>query len=369
MESDGKNKEEDRKNKESDINSKESGINIKESGENSKESGINRMRKFAIIFSICYLVVLLGFGVYVILDAMVIPHRISVVSDGAETGNGAGTGNGVDNNSDNENTVTVLSDGSLYETNADVTVTDNYYKDSDVEITITDYREYDTNIYVADIKIADISHFKTMFAQNSYGLNVREVTSRMALESGAILAINGDFYGARESGYVIRNGVLYRDTVYKDGDTGKVNSALILYADGSMDSVTEGEVSAQSLLEDGAIDVWSFGPTLIKNNEILVSETEEVGQAMSSNPRNAIVYLEPLHYLFIVSDGRTDASAGLTLYQMAQFIEDNFNAPFAFNMDGGGSATMVFNGKVVNVPATSSRNLGEREVSDMVYIK
>ena len=39
----------------------------------------------------------------------------------------------------------------------------------------------------------------------------------------------------------------------------------------------------------------------------------------------------------------------------------------AYNLDGGGSSTMVFNGQLVNKPTTTGR-ISERGVSDIVYI-
>jgi exopolysaccharide biosynthesis protein len=76
--------------------------------------------------------------------------------------------------------------------------------------------------------------------------------------------------------------------------------------------------------------------------------------------------IEPLHYVFIVSDGRTSKSAGLSLYQLAQVYLE-YDCEFAYNLDGGGSATMVFNGRVINIP-TDGSYVGERKVSDIVYI-
>ena len=55
-----------------------------------------------------------------------------------------------------------------------------------------------------------------------------EKTSEMAQDAGAILAINGDYYGAQEKGYVIRDGVLYRDTAKTD------QQDLVIYEDGTM---------------------------------------------------------------------------------------------------------------------------------------
>jgi exopolysaccharide biosynthesis protein len=73
-----------------------------------------------------------------------------------------------------------------------------------------------------------------------------------------------------------------------------------------------------------------------------------------------------LHYIVVVSDGRTDASQGLSLLELAQVLKDK-GCTVAYNLDGGGSSTMYFNGKVVNNP-TDGKNMGEREVCDIVYI-
>ena len=49
----------------------------------------------------------------------------------------------------------------------------------------------------------------------AYGKNVTEKTSAIAIANNAVLAINGDYYGAQESGYVLRNGVIYRNKAKK----------------------------------------------------------------------------------------------------------------------------------------------------------
>lgn len=227
-------------------------------------------------------------------------------------------------------------------------------------ITMSQYREHDTNIYVAQIKTSLVTSLRTAFAKNAYGRNVTATTSETAESVGAILAVNGDYYGAREKGYVIRNGVLYRE----DGREGQED--LVLYQDGSMVVIREGEVSAEELVSQGAWQVWSFGPALIENGEIAVSTTDEVAKAMQDNPRTAIGILESGDYVMVVSDGRTDASEGLSLYELADFLK-GLGAVTAYNLDGGGSSTMVYQGDLVNQPTTTGR-IKERAVSDIIYI-
>ena len=238
---------------------------------------------------------------------------------------------------------------------------DTTYKTDDTSITLSTYREYDTNIYVAKVELSKNARIETAFAQNSYGKNVTATTSSMAQSSAAILAVNGDYYGARDNGYVIRDGIIYRSSAKADQED------LVIYKDGSMKIINESEVSAQELVDDGAITVLSFGPALVENGKISVSQNEEVGKAMASNPRTAIAITEDNKYLFIVSDGRTDESDGLSLYELATFAA-SLGAKTVYNLDGGGSSTMYFNGNVVNNPTTNGWDISERGVSDIVYI-
>ena len=244
---------------------------------------------------------------------------------------------------------------------AEPAVGENYYSDENITITITEYDYLGTAVYVADVTLSSAEYLKTALARSSYGRNVTEKTSVIASRAGAILAINGDYYGAQERGFVIRNGVIYRKTAKSNAE------ALVIYEDGSFEIVNETETSAEKLLAAGAYNVFTFGPGLLSDGEICVSLNSEIGRAMSSNPRTAIGIVDDLHYLFVVSDGRTTASEGLSLYELAGFMKE-LGAVCAYNLDGGGSSTMYFNGKVINNPTTNGKNITERSVSDIVYI-
>ena len=233
------------------------------------------------------------------------------------------------------------------------------YTDDNMSITVSKVRAYDTDIYVADIQVSSAEYLKTALAQNAFGRNLKDTTSNMAEQANAVLAVNGDYYGFRDYGYVLRNGVLYRSEAASDTD------ALVVYGDGTMAAVSQDTTTAEELKAAGAWQVLSFGPTLVSDGELAVSAGDEVDQSMGSNPRTAIGMVSPLHYVVVVSDGRTDDNAGLSLNQLAQVLVDN-GATFAYNLDGGGSTTMYFQGEVLNSPTSGNRD-GERQVSDIVY--
>lgn len=283
-------------------------------------------------FKIYSLIISLLF-VYILLDIFVIPTSSVTV----ETSNS-------DAISDEDKNIT--------ESNT------NTYQDDNITIKITTLREYDTNIYIADVVINNISYLKTALANNTYGKNITATTSSIAESNNAILAINGDYYGFRTSGYVVRNGITYRSTSNGTED-------LVIYNDGTFAIIDESTTSLSSLTN--VLQVFSFGPALINNSNIAVSTSEEVAQSMTSNPRTAIGIINPLHYILVVSDGRTTASSGLTLYELAQ-VMSNLGCTVAYNLDGGGSSTMYFNGNIINNPTTNGNSISQRKVSDIVYV-
>jgi exopolysaccharide biosynthesis protein len=329
---------------------------------------------------VLYGVLLFSFSTYALLDTFVIPHpmqsvEINAIAETTQTSNikesveaaikeKLGNGTVTDTEStDKEVSIETEETGSSAvndtETVEGGTVIGEY-SDSKTSITLKQYRDYDSDIYVADITVSDASALKTALANNTYGRNITDTTSDIADENNAVLAINGDYYGARQSGYVIRNSKLYRNT---SGD----RDALVIQKNGEFKFVSESETSAEQLLQAGAMQVFSFGPVLLNNSEISVGENEEVGMAMASNPRTAVGYLGNNHYVFIVSDGRTSESAGLSLYELASFMKE-IGVVDAYNLDGGGSSTMVFKGEIINNPTTNGHSNQERAVSDIIYI-
>lgn len=245
---------------------------------------------------------------------------------------------------------------------ASAKTTDTSYSDDNVQVTLTEKTVNNTQVYVADITVSSSDYLKTAFAQNTYGTNVTAKTSVTAANNSVILAVNGDYYGANSTGYVIRNGVVYRDTVREDASNGD----LAIYKDGSFKIIYEDEISADQLVKDGVVNLLAFGPSLVEDGEITVDTNSEVGQSMASNPRTAIGIIDENHYIIVVSDGRTSESEGLSLYQLAEVMK-SYGVKTAYNLDGGGSSTLYFNGKVINKPTTNG-TISERAVSDIVYI-
>lgn len=239
-----------------------------------------------------------------------------------------------------------------------VEITENSYRSHDVAIEITDCisEEDELAYYVCDIYIRDINCLRGAFAKGSYmepRSGQTDSVTNMAKENNAILAMNADYVEIRDTGVVYRNGVLYRDV--RKGDV------CTIYKNGVMDLKEKDEFEA--LTDADKTDIWHtfcFGPILVRDG---VAESGIKSSISGENPRSGIGFYEPGHYCFVMVDGRQPGySMGVTLDEFAQIFAE-LGCTQAYNLDGGRSAEIVFNGKTYDKPY-----LGGRYSSDIVYI-
>ncbi|MDD2992144.1 MAG: phosphodiester glycosidase family protein [Pygmaiobacter sp.] len=245
------------------------------------------------------------------------------------------------------------------------TYTDTGYQDATCTVQFATYRAYDSDIYLADIQLKNAESLKSGFAGDSFGRNITETTSAIANRCKAIVAVNGDFYGAHDTGFVLRNGVLYREN--QTDSTNPDYMDLTIDANGNLGFIVESQTDPRQLVADGVVQAYSFGPALLNNGAMAIASEGQVSRVDGKNPRTILGQIEPLHYVMLVADGRTEQSAGLSLEEACAFLQE-YGVKTAYNLDGGGSATMVFHGKVVNHPTHDGVVFEERGVSDIVYI-
>lgn len=252
-------------------------------------------------------------------------------------------------------------------------VSERYYKDENIEIDIQEkyfYNNYrgsqvETRYFVIDLKLSDIEYLQTHFRQKN-GKVTKATTSELAKDVDAIFAINGDYFSFREYGFVVRNYTTFRDSARPSKSTSlNGDDTLFILPNGSLMMFDENDSLFKNGLPSDIYQAFSFGPRLIENNAITVNEKSEVGQSSTSNPRTAIGMIEPLHYIIIVSEGRLTNGDGMTLYELANIMKD-LGCKMAYNLDGGSSTTLYFNGEVINTPGRSDGS--ERDISDIIYI-
>jgi exopolysaccharide biosynthesis protein len=213
---------------------------------------------------------------------------------------------------------------------------------------------YKAVYYVAEIRVKDVTQIMTAstagnFARRSYG-----DVAKAAKKNASLIAISGDYYSAHNSAFVVRNGTAFREkTGYGD--------VCVLWKNGEMETFRKGAVDVDSILKGDPWQVWEFGPALLDDDgNARTSFTDShIGGA---NPRCCIGYVEPGHYYFVVADGRSKNTPGMTLKDLAKLME-SLGCKVAYNLDGGASAHFYWHDRIYNHPSG-----GGRDISDIIYI-
>jgi len=218
--------------------------------------------------------------------------------------------------------------------------------------------------YVADLKLAAGTALRAALAKDTFGENIIENTSTIAKANNAAWAINGDYYGFRDTGIVIRNGVAFRDSGARQG--------LAVFRDGTLALYDETTTTAAKLIADGAWQTLSFGPGIVNDGKVVSGiESVEVDTNIGNHsiqgeqPRTGLGMIAPNHLVAIVADGRASGySRGVTMTEFAQLFT-GLGAQVAYNLDGGGSSVMFYNGALASNPLGRGQ---ERGTSDILYV-
>ena len=260
------------------------------------------------------------------------------------------------------------------------------YEDSTIRVTISQVPYLKTVVYVADIVITDPSQLRTAamdqgdFAKKGRAKEEQKGFIRQAGRMNAVIAINGDSSYAdekRKFGIIFRQGV-HVDTDYRLDPKGEHRMDLLLIDENGdfhgIHSAQAGDLDDPSVYKGKKIfNIFAFGPILVENGEALTdfqgadTNQKKLGgtwmnmASQEARTRMAIGQVGPLHYKLFTSVGNYNHHTGLTLVELAAFIASQ-DVQIAYNLDGGDSARMIFNGKQVN-PKTGD----PRALWDMIY--
>lgn len=236
------------------------------------------------------------------------------------------------------------------------------YETDKMSVSVEQKKKDGITYFVCDIKLSDVSQLRTAFAGDDFRSGIYEATSDIAGRHDPVLAINADFCRYHRDGVIIRNGeVLRRQNIKK-------HHLLIVDENGDLSALTDRSgkqgLVANKLEQQNTWQTFEFGPLLVEDGE-----AAKLPESFYINcndgyyePRTAIGQIGPLHYVVIVVDGRREGySTGASIPQLQQlFLEEG--AEFAFNLDGGGSTTLCFQGEVINMPSGGK----QRSVSDVI---
>ena len=230
----------------------------------------------------------------------------------------------------------------------DPIVTGNSYQSENIHVTVTHVEEDGVIYNIADIYLRDLEYLRSGLGGDGFRAATEQIGD-LSARLGAVVAISGDHYGARQEGPVVRNGLLYRETSFED--------VCVLTNEGEMITLSADEFDMEAVKQTGAWQIWSFGPALLENGQ---PKTEFVSSVTRANPRSAIGCVEPGHYVFIQVDGRIDSSRGMTMEELSQLFA-SLGCTTAYNLDGGQSAGFTFMGNLWSYPY-------RRAVWDIIYI-
>lgn len=209
--------------------------------------------------------------------------------------------------------------------------------------------------YVADIYVADATLIKTGFSSGSYKKMAYKPMEEISASVQAVLAVSGDFAHFRDDGLVIRNGEVCRTSLDNARDIG------VLYKDGTFKTYLAKHVPLKEILASDPWQCWCFGPSLLDENGHAKQKFNTNVSIL--NPRAVFGYYEPRHYCFVVVDGREKAggSVGLTMQELSMLME-SLGCSAAINLDGGSTAQMAWESKVINEP------FKDRLLHDIIYL-
>lgn len=230
------------------------------------------------------------------------------------------------------------------------------YQDESLSISIESIRDYDTNILVARIQVKDASQIRTAMA-GSFGSTHDIPGAKLASRVNAVFAINGDYFSFDSTGYVFRQGTLYRDNPREGSDV------LLIDDQGDFHAIQNATSEKIASFTGKVINSFSFGPALVVDGK---AQTIDFSHQIASDKytqRMVVAQTGPLSYLCVATEGPENPdSRGLTLDETAELMV-KLGSTVAYNLDGGSSSTMVLNNSKINALSTHK----VRSICDILY--
>lgn len=328
-------------------------------------------------------VILSGLAAYNLYDTFVAEHEVNAdfmsSSSAAASSTSASSSTVVSSTSTSSTSTSSTSSGTATSSAASSSTTgESPYSTTTAELlkkTATNSNGVTSKYYLVDVKLHSFDDLKTHMVTSSKGApgtNYKATVANhvSAIESAGetpIAVINGDsaYYSAYRQGYVIRNGLQYRSTYQTlTGQYGVTSGDdFAIYQNGTAKAFVEKDVAISDLMSQSCYHCFCFGPTLLENSTIQVSEDQDVFQCKGANQRTAIGYVDAYHFVLFVSEGRINNSDvdGFSLYEVGGLLKD-FGCTLAYNLDGGGASYLWYQGSRIN---SSSEN---RSVGDVIYV-
>lgn len=241
--------------------------------------------------------------------------------------------------------------------------TQDSYQDDSLSVRLETIEQDGVTWRIAYVQIKDPSQLRTGIAGTKVSSNRTAYISDMAKEYNAVLAINGDYFSDQETKktYEIRMGQV------RKAKTNKKKDILFIDENGDFHLFIKSNQEDMKAFEKTGLDIinaFTFGPALVKDGELLTVDTNYGYNPKGNEPRMAIGQLDTLSYVVALAEGRNSSSDGVTQQELADFMYDELGCLQAYNLDGGNSSVMIFNGEYYQTGRTKGN---ERQQSDFIY--
>ena len=225
--------------------------------------------------------------------------------------------------------------------------------------------------FETDIRTRGEERFRTVMTDPEHPGKRNRYPFDIAREAGFVLGFSDDFYAERMSkkqtvGIIIREGKIISSKTNRKSSSHLPNlDMMIQYPDGTLEVCECTEYTAEELIEKGAVNVFSFGPILIRDGEI--DEKMYGSHYRSIEPRHALGMIEPGHYFLLSVQGRRKDSKGTMLQRVAEMMKEH-GVTQALNLDGGNTMALMFRGRMLNKEAVYQNRQFVRSVTSLIGI-
>ena len=238
------------------------------------------------------------------------------------------------------------------------------YEDDSIRVQIETREGKKKNVIwrIAWVEIASPTQLRTAYVGKSVRADSTAYLTNIVPNYNAIVAMNGDNYSNEKAkhSFVVRMGEVRQKKLNKQKDI------LIIDENGDFHTFINSEGADKFEKKTGhkIVNAFMFGPALVSEGKV-VNVKRSYGYNFNpegSQPRSAIGQLDKLSYVMVICDNTTGSdSVGVTHKELAEFMKE-LGCKEAYNLDGGNSAIMIYNNKIVN-----NKKGGERDVTDFIY--
>lgn len=237
----------------------------------------------------------------------------------------------------------------------------DYYFDDTIEVKCWKEKIDGTIFNFAEVEIAHPSQFRRKLVDDVISKKHLDYPLNIFKKMNGVVGMTSDYCAYRTYGIIVQYGNMVRET------SNGMLDVLIYDKDGNLSYVRDKDYKTSEYYNSSdVIFTFAFGPMIVDNYKLNPTDRLDnylVGQVEQIYPRAAIGQFDyDKHYLLCTVDYTSRSVRGTTVRRLAEVMQQK-GVRFAYNMDGGQTAALMYNNKLFNQVAYG----GQREVSDILF--